>query len=374
MNRLIAWRILVDEKGRSILAISGTFVAILAVFLELGFYTSVPRGGLLFYDAMHFDLMLTSSAYVSQANPGEFPRRRLYQAMALPEIAGVAALYEADARWVGDGEGLDLFVMGFDPDDPVLHLPAIVRARDVLRREDTILVDVNSRPEFGALRPGRRVEIEERAMTIGGTYNLGTGLLGLGVGLVSDQNFIRLFPNRTLSEVNLGLVTLRPGADPRRAAAELRAMMPADTRVFTRAQLARHETAYWVTQTSVGLVFGFGVIITLVVGLVILNQTLASQISRHLPEYATLKALGYSDRALGGVVGMVAAIVALIGYVPALGASTVIYSVVRRTTLLPVAMTEARATAVLAATLAISAASTLLALRSLRRADPVDLF
>src|SRR5947207_9229376 len=82
VKALIAWRILVHEKGRSGLAIGGILLAILLIFLQLGFYMSVPQGGLLFYNAMRFDLMLTSSAYVFQAQSSNFPRRRLFQALA----------------------------------------------------------------------------------------------------------------------------------------------------------------------------------------------------------------------------------------------------------------------------------------------------
>jgi len=52
VKSLVAWRILTHEKGRSGLAIGGIVIAILLMFLQLGFYVSVPRGGLLFYDAM----------------------------------------------------------------------------------------------------------------------------------------------------------------------------------------------------------------------------------------------------------------------------------------------------------------------------------
>ena len=376
MKRLIAWRILVDEKGRSVLAVGGIFAAFLLIFLQLGFYFSVPKGGLLFYDRMQFDLMLVSSAYVSQAHSGEFPRRRLYQAFALPEVARTTALYQASGHWTNPQAGVerDIFVMAFDPDDPVFDVPEIVSAHDVLRQPDTILVDINTRPEFGPLRPGRVVEIENRAVKIGGIYDLGTGFLGRGGGVISSQNFIRLYPARTLSQVNLGLVTLKPAMDPERVAAKIRAIMPADTLVLTREELARHEIAYWLMQTSTGLVFGFGVVVGVIVGLVILDQTLSSQINRRLPEYATLKAMGYTNRDLSGIVGSLAIVIVVIGYIPALVAAIVIYSLVRDATSLPVEMTETRAVVVLVVAAGMSVGSALLALRSLRRADPVDLF
>jgi putative ABC transport system permease protein len=376
VKALVAWRILTHEKGRSALAMGGILVAILLIFLQLGFYMSVPEGGLLFYDAMRFDLMLSSSAYVFEAQSSSFPRRRLYQALALPEIATATALYHGSGRWLNSEGGLarDVFVMGFRPGDSVFNDPEIERQAPILRQSDTILVDAASRPEFGALEPGRRIEIEQRTVTIGGLYHLGTGFVGLGVAVTSDLNFVRIFPNQELTDVNLGLLTVKPGADPNRTAARLRDIMPADTQVFTRKQLTDHEIAHWVTSTSTGLIFGFGVIVACVVGLVILNQTLATQITRQLPQYATLKAMGYSNGYLGGIVVTLATMMSTISFVPAVVLSVIIYWIVRHATLLPIEMTVARMISVLAMAWGMSALSALFALRVLRRADPVELF
>jgi putative ABC transport system permease protein len=376
VKALIAWRILTHEKSRSALAMGGILVAILLIFLQLGFYMSVPEGGLLFYDAMRFDLMLASSAYVFEAQSSSFPRRRLYQALALPEIASADALYHGSGRWLNSEAGLarDVFVMGFRPGEVIFNVPEIERQVDILRQPDTILVDAASRPEFGPLVPGRRIEIEDRAVTIGGIYHLGTGFVGLGVAVTSDLNFLRMFPNQKLTEVNLGLLTLEPGANANRTAARLRAIMPADTQVFTRKELTDHEIAHWVTSTSTGLIFGFGVIVACVVGLVILNQTLSTQITRQLPQYATLKAMGYSNGYLGGIVVTLATMMSTISFLPAVVLSIIIYWIVRHTTLLPIEMTVARLISVLAMAWGMSALSALIALRVLRRADPVELF
>jgi len=376
VKALVAWRILAHEKGRSGLAISGIFVAILLMFLQLGFYTSVPRAGLLFYDAMRFDLLLTSSAYVFEGQSSTFPRRRLFQTLAFPEVLRADALYHDRARWLNDGDGLarEIFVMGFNPRDVIFDLPDIERQVDVLRQPDTVLVDIASRPEFGALDPGRRIEIEQRNVTIAGTYGLGIGFIGLGVAMTSDLNFIRMFPKRSLSEVNLGLLVLEPGADPNYVATSLRNILPADTQVFTRAELTNHEINHWVTRTSTGLVFGCGLLVAVIVGLVILNQTLSTQITRQLPQFATLKAMGYTDGYLGGVVVTLAIIMSTISFVPAAALSVVFYGMIQRATRLPIEMTTARMVAVLSIAWGISALSALVALRVLRRADPVELF
>src|SRR5262249_40728583 len=215
---------------------------------------------------------------------------------------------------------------------------------------------------------------EQRNVTIAGTYSLGTGFIGLGVALTSDLNFTRIFPKRSLSAVNLGLLVLEPGADPNDVAERLRKIMPADTRVFTRAEINDHEMNHWVTRTSTGLVFGCGLLVAAIVGLVILNQTLSTQITRQLPQFATLKAMGYSDGYLGGVVIILAIIMSTISYVPAAALSVVFYGMIQRATRLPIEMTTARMVAVLAIAWGISALSALVALRVLRRADPVELF
>lgn len=376
MKAFVAWRILLDEKSRSALAIAGTFIAILLVFLQLGFYFSVPKGGWQFYNKMQFDLMLTSSAYISQGRSNAFPRRRIYQAMEAPGVETATALYQASADWISQ-EGRrarTVFVMGFDPDKPVFDVPGIIAARDLMRTRDTILVDSSSRADLGPLQIGRPVEINRRSVTIGGIYDLGLGFLGLAVAVLSDQNFIRLFPDRGLEAVNLGLVKLKADADPELVAAQLRRIIPPDTQVLTRDQLADHEAAFWVSQTSTGLVFGFGVIVAFIVGLVILNQTLSSEISRNLPEYATLKAMGYADRDIAGIVVCLALSIAAIAYVLACLVAAALYAIVRQMTPMPIEMTGTRAGGVLVLVAVMSVGSALFALRALRRADPVDLF
>ena len=167
----------------------------------------------------------------------------------------------------------------------------------MLERADTFLVDSATRPMFGPLDTGRVVEINRQRMTIGGHYVLGTGFMGLGVILVSDPNFLRLFPFRSLDRANLGLIQLKPGTDPDAAAAALRKSLGSDVRIFTRPELEAHETAYWTTRTSVGLLFGSGLLVAFIVGIMVVYQILATQVSRQLPQFATLKAIGYpTDR------------------------------------------------------------------------------
>ncbi|HEV8677753.1 MAG TPA: FtsX-like permease family protein [Stellaceae bacterium] len=372
----VAWRILTDQKGRTALATGGIFIAILLVFIELGFFVAVPQGGMLIYDHMRFDLLVCSNRYLFQAQSGQFPRERIEIARSAPDVAQATPLYIGAAKWQDANGGLrvDTSIIAADPEAGIFAVADIERQKAVLDRPDTVLVDGASRSLFGALTTGRIVDIAGRRMTIGGQYALGTGFLGLGVVLVSEPNFFAMFPLRPPDSVNLGLVTLKPGADADRAAQALRAMLPADAQVFTRAELVDHEVAYWTTRTATGLIFGSGLAISFVVGIMVLYQTLATQITRQLPQFATLKAIGYGDRTLDAIVLTEAFLITAVAFVPALGAALGVYALVRSQTLLPLALTAAQLGTVLAITLAMAAASAFLSLSGLRRADPAEVF
>jgi len=372
----IAWRILVDQKGRTALATGGIFVAILLVFIELGFFVAVPQGGMLIYDHMRFDLLLCSNRYRFQGQAGQFPRARLTAAATIPEVAQASPVFLGGGKWQDADGGLrvDVSVVGLEPKAAIFAVPDIERQSAVLERSDTILVDDKTRSLFGPLRTGRVVEIAGHRVTIGGEYKLGTGFLGLGIALASETNFFRMFPQRPPDAVNLGLVSLRPGADPDRAAQALRAILPADTQVFTRAELVAHEVSYWTTRTATGLIFGSGLVVAFVVGIMVLYQTLATQIARQLPQFATLKAIGYSDRYLDAIVLVESLLMTAVAFVPALGGALGVYAVVRQKTLLPLVLTAPQLGAVFAITLVMAAASAVLSLSGLRRADPAEIF
>jgi putative ABC transport system permease protein len=352
------------------------FLAVLLVFVQLGFFIAVPRGGMLLYDRTRFDLLIASNDYEYQVQPGAFPLSRLDQARSAPEVALAAPLYFGSAKWRSgaDGKAPDVFVIGLDPKAPIFDSEDINRQLAVLDQADTVLVDSMTRPMFGPLTTGRVVEIDGDTIKIGGNYVLGTGFMGLGAILVSGQNFVRIFPYRQLGQVNLGLIQLKPGVDPKAGAASLRRLLGSEIQIFTRPELEAHETAYWTTRTSVGLLFGSGLMISFIVGVMVVYQILATQVSRQLPQFATLKAIGYGDRFLTGTVIAMALLIVMAAFLPALAASLGVYAVIRDETLLPVEMSGSRIVIVLVATLAMAAASALLSMSSLRRADPVDLF
>ena len=91
---------------------------------------------------------------------------------------------------------------------------------------------------------------------------------------------------------------------------------------MTKADFIARETAYWNGATPIGYVFAFGAIMGLVVGAIIVYQILFADVSDHLNEYATLRAMGYRNRFVSGIVLQEAAILAVLGYVPGVAAAS----------------------------------------------------
>jgi putative ABC transport system permease protein len=376
MKLLLAWLSLAHHKTRTLAAVAGIAFCISLVFLQLGLYASVMRSALQIHEKLAYDVLLVSPEYLNLARTGWFPRQRLQQAADIPGVASAVPFYTGARQWRNPEtrRHLRLLVMGFNTRDHVFNLPEIDAAQHELERPDVVFIDRRTRPEFGSQARGTVTEIGPRQVTVAGQYTIGTGFDFYGAAIVSDVNFSRLFEGISLDRVNLGLIRLNRDADSEASAATLRRALPADVRVLTRDQLTAQEQQYWAQETPTGMVFGLGVVLAVLVGVVILYQVLATDIAKHLPEYATLKALGYRDRFLRHVVLLKVLLLVLLAYLPALGLALVLYALIREAANLPVDMNVERAGAVLALSVLMASGTGLSCLRRLRAADPADLF
>lgn len=375
MGTSLAVRNLMHSKGRTLVAMGGVCFAVILLFMQLGFFSSVSRTAMLIYDALDYDLLLTSPHYVVLAEAGKFPHRRLYQAESLPEVEAVMPVYVGRQVWRNSDTGVRraLVTLGIRPSDPVSRVAELEEARPRLARPDTVLIDRLSRPEVGLPAIGQISEVGKFRMRTVGHFTIGPGFEA-GLLVVGDKTFSRLFGGQPLSSVNLGLVKLRSGADAGQVADELRHILPADVRVLTRSEVAAREQRYWLVSTSTGIIFGCGVLVAFLFGGVVTYQVLSLEVTHRLSEYATLKALGFSDARLSLVVLQQALLFAVISYVPGFAVALGIYQLTQSVTKLPIGMTLERGMGVFFLNLLTCCVSGLLALRILRRADPVDLF
>lgn len=370
------WRNLVDRKMRLALRVTAVTFPILLIFVQIGFYDAVLHTATVIQQALNADLFLVSSAYINVSRAGSFPRSRLYQAASVEGVERVAPLYVGHRAYQNPTTLLrrELLVFGIDPEERTFRLPEVSDRLQALTVLDTVLIDRNSRPEFGPQQSGTTTQVERKRVEIVGQYTIGTGFAALGDLVATDLTFSRIFDGQTLERVSVGLVQTAPGSDVQAIAAGIRELLPPDIRTLTRADMFDLEENFWLRTTSIGLIFGMGTAVAFAVGLLILYQVLSSDIARRLSEYATLKAIGYDDRALQTIVVQQGLAISCASYAPALLLAMWIYRVTRSATHLPMAMTVGRVGGVLFLTLAMSAASGWLALRKLRAANPADLF
>ncbi len=217
-------------------------------------------------------------------------------------------------------------------------------------------------------------QLNNLQIQVAGVFTMGVSFSADGNLIVSDSTFLRLFPERRSDEIDVGLIVLKTGANLEQVQTNLKAKLPNDVLVLTKEEFIEREKTYWGQNRPIGVIFGFGSIVAFLVGTVIVYQILYSDVSDHLPEYATLKAMGYGDRFLVGILLQEALILAILGFVPGFAVSLGLYGLIAQATLLPVKMSLDRLVLVLSLTLVMCIASGAIAMRKLQSADPADIF
>jgi putative ABC transport system permease protein len=378
----LAWRQLTHQPLRLLAAIAGIAFAVILMLVQLGFKEALLASSALHLNHMNADIVLVSPQYEYLLLSKVFPQRRLYQSLAVDGVASVEPIYCSWAPWKNPWTRREfaIFLLGFKPRPGFLDLGSSNDLLGQLRIGDGILFDSRSRAEFGPvgkeLAANRHVttELAGHHVEVIGLVNIGTSFGSDGTVVMSDQNYFRILPFLNPDSVNIGLIKLRPGFDPEAVRARLAKLLPNDVLVLTHSGLVDLERRHWLSSTPIGFIFNMGVVIGLIVGCIIVYQILYTDVTDHLGEYATLKAMGYHDRALYSIVIQESIILSLFGFLPGVGLSMLVYHVARGATSLPITMTFVRIVTVYILTAVMCIVSGALAMRKLRSADPAEIF
>ncbi len=379
----IAWLQLTREKLRLLAAIAGVTFGVVLIFVQLGFQRALFDSAVRFHSTIDYDIAIISPKTDTIVRAESFARGRLFQVPGVAGVEAVTPIYVGSATWrnpVRPDETRSIFVFSFDPADRGFTWPGVAENVHKLRLPDRVLFDLASRPEYGPVeelvetRRTFETEVNGRRIEVTGLFKLGTSFGIDGSLLTSDLNFRRIFPDRSASHVDIGLVHVDLGANVEEVRAAIEASIPGDVDVLTRAQFVEREIEYWNSATPIGFVFNFGVMMGLIVGMIIVYQILFSDVQDSLGEYATLKAMGYTHRFLVGVVLREALLLAVFGYIPALGVTWLVYREAGAATNLPMMMTLPRASMVLGLTAVMCCVSAFIAIRKLRAAEPAEVF
>ncbi|MCT0248409.1 ABC transporter permease DevC [Synechococcus sp. CS-205] len=378
----LAWLLLTRQPARLAVALAGISFAGILMFMQFGFRDGLFDASVTVHKLFDTDLVLLSPRSSSSVSMEGFPRRRLVQTLADPDVAGITPVHWNLVIWRNpeDRSTRSILALGFEPGDPLFTDPALASKAKVLNQRGRVLFDELSRPEFGPVaewfRDGRTVESEigGKRVRVGGLVALGVSFGADGNILTSSETYLQLLPNTPPGSIEVGLIRLRPGADPEAVIRRLKASLPKDVNVFTKQGFMDFEKDYWRSSTAIGFIFTLGAAMGFIVGCVIVYQILYSDVSDHLPEYATLMAMGYRLSTLLGVVAREGLLLALLGYLPAYAAGQGLYALVRSATRLPVTMDTPRAVTVFTLILVMCMGSAGMAMRRLADADPAEIF
>jgi putative ABC transport system permease protein len=374
---------------RTLVALAGIGVAIVLMFMQLGFRGAVENTATTLYDRMEFDLLVRSRGYLHFVEPGAIDAALLDELRSLDSVREVRVLQVGLAGWLSpDQQRLrGLMVLGIDPRQPPFQAAALPVNWTGLTEPGSLFIDTTSSQEFGPADQrqfgvadlGRSAELNGVQFYIRGLFTLGAGLTANGSVVTNLDGFQRINQGATNGSYSLGLIQLTSASDVEQTRAGLQNRLTgangfrlAD--VLTRDEVTNRELDRWINQTPIGFIFSLGVLLSLVVGGAIFYMILATDVAKRLPEYATLRAMGYPDWQLAGFVLQQAFWLGLLAFVPAVLVSLVGYRLTEAAASIPIAMNWGRVGLVFGLTLLMCFGSGLLALRKLFQAEPAALF
>lgn len=378
----LAWLQLAREKVRLAVALAGIGFAVILMMMQLGFQEALFTAAVNFHVNLNTDIVLINPQSTTLFAIKNFSRRRLYQAAGVAGVESVTPLYLDFGLWRNpdNRSTRQLMVIGFEPSQKVFTLPGVEEHLEDIKRPDVVLFDENSRPEYGRIaqkfKAGKTIttEVSGRRITVGGLFQLGASFSADGNLITSDLNLIRMLPNRSLGLIDIGLIKVKTGTNVNAVIQTLKQTLPDDVIVLSKQGFVRFERNYWETSTTIGFIFTLGTMMGFIVGMVIVYQILYTDVSDHLAEYATLKAMGYKSRFLYSVVLQEAFILAVLGFIPGFALCLGLYKLVRDGTALPMFMTWDRIITVFFLTLIMCIVSGVIAMRRVQAADPADIF
>jgi putative ABC transport system permease protein len=373
MTLLLAFRNLSHDRIRLAVTLVGILFSIVLVAVQLGLYLGARNLIISMIDRSDGDLWIMAYGTKNFEEAQSISARERFAALSTPGVVKATPLIASFTEWRKPTGGSTIVVLiGADHEDGGLSPWNIVEG-DVsgLGARDAVIVEKSYLPDLGLTGVGDTAQVGASRVRV-------TGLTeGIRSFTVTPYVFTTLNRARTLldlpaDKMTYVLVKLEPGADALAVRNEIRKSVP-DSDVLTKAEFRTRSLNHWLFATGAGVALIGGAILGLIVGTVIVAQTLYSSTKDHLNEFATLRALGSSSGYIHRVILAQAALSAVLGY--ALGmtiAMAIVYFSER--TALPIVMTPALAVLLLGLTLGMCAISAISAIGKVMRIDPAMVF
>lgn len=378
----LAWRNLIANKRRLFRSMAGIGFAVLLMLVQLGFERGFFDASLGMVRQLDGDLFVMSASKYRFGSEDPFPAADLGRIRRVAGVATVTPLYASWQRlqWKSpsDGKLHAVQAFAFDPDHPAFLMPELRADSARLKQPDAVIVDRRSRPFLGMASGAGDTEINGHAVHIVDSYALGPDFMSDGTVMMSPATFAALLTGNAANlprlPVEFGVVKLKPGTDSATAERAVAAALPGGLRVLSKPELVAFERDFQADLSSAGPIFWMGTLVGFVVGMLISYQVVYTDLADQLPQYATLKGMGYGTLYLVRVVFEQAALSAVAAYVPAWLVCLAVYRIVGELALLPLRMTVAETLLSFGLTLAMCLISAAFAIRRVVALDPAEVF
>jgi putative ABC transport system permease protein len=374
MTLTLAFRNLFHDRVRLAVTLIGILFSIVLVAVQLGLYLGARSMIIATIDRADGDLWIMAYGTKNFEEAQPIRARDRFVALSTPGVERAIPLVTAFTDWRKPTGGSTLIVViGADPENGGLAPWNMVEG-DVsgLGVRDAVIVDKTYLAELGIKQVGDTAQVGSSRVRITG---LTEGIRSFTVTpfVFTTLNRARQLIDMPADNITYVLAKVAPGADIEKVRADLKSRLSADTEVLTRPEFRQRSLNHWLFATGAGVALLGGAALGLIVGTVIVAQTLYSSTKDHLPEFATLRALGSSSGYINKVILAQAGLSALLGYILGMAiALTIVY--LSEHTALPIIMSPGLAALLLGLTVAMCSISALAAINKVMRIDPAMVF
>lgn len=310
----LAQRNLLHDKVRLAVTLTGVAFAVVLIVIELGLFAGFTQTISCLIDHSHADLWVASKnvPYIEQSVP--FSERKLYQVKAAPGVAGAEKLIDRWTRWNRfDGVQDNVQIVGFDLKGGMGGPWNIVQGSiEDLRTPDGVIVDEFYKQKLGVTRIGEVFEINgHRARVVG--FTRGIRAFTTSPYVFTSFRYAQDFGPVPRDKTSYILVKIEPSANLAEVRANILTRVK-DVDVLTTPEFSRKTQWYWTFTTGAGIAILLAAVLGLIVGFVIVAQTIYATTMDHLKEFGTLKAMGAPNGYVQRVILKQAMIGAVFGY------------------------------------------------------------
>ncbi len=366
-------RLLTLSGRRLLAAFAGMAVAVVVMFVELGLLLGILDSQAAMAGLIRSDLVVMNVDRTNLHKWDTLDRVRISQIGGMEGVEAALPVYQVPMGLKNpEDEAIRrIVVLAFPARDVPLAIGDIDEISAALSIPGNVLFDQLSRPIYSAIGVGQDIELDGAMHRVAGLVSIGPDIVNDGAVVMSEGTLLTRRPN---ARPIMGAIRLIPGTDIAAARDRIQANLPDDVRVFTPNEVRWREIEFTLRSAPIGILFGIGMLAGLVIGSITCYQILFNEIVDRLEQYATLKAMGFSEMFLRRVILEQSVLLSWGGFAVGLLFSWAVYSYIADRTALLVQLSVFSVLTIFVLTNLMSVVAGQLALRRVLTADPAELY